>query len=407
MHLSLAFQATLQNQVISDLLPRIDCLISERFSPKELEDISNVFQRIDTTEFIENILNLVNRSNIIFDVLDLVAYNPDAISLIADTVTTLVAEDWTELSETADNIPIDLDYTILYEQVMSSGILSSLLDGILLDKSYRPVLVRYFIQILKKNKNLLNYMVHNLFEQSKRDESLSISDLTATLESFSMSDLTATLLSYVNIFAAPLNSDLAERFAFNTLVALNNTQFLTHTVKRILADEGYQNMTAQLAIDFFKSGVVVVNGELFSTSDILEAIVSAPSPVEGIVKQVLSGNFHFPALGKYAPAVKEILQDIENSGTFAELKRYFSENHSVSTPLIPTGQIVTVTTASSLSLLLLSFSNSSNSSAAVPKLGAARALELSAVNKSSSGGSGALLVFSLSNIVFLLSAYLV
>lgn len=314
---------------IADPMPLIDQLIDKRFQPEEKEQIYNMFQKRDTTLTISSLLNALNRSQIIFSALDLVAYSPKRIAFVANSTSKLVG-DVNITALTLSNLKLDLNYTRIYDGLIESGVVSSLLRGILLDESYRPVLVKLINRLLEGNKNLFNYVVKNLFKKSKRDEIFSKRDYKGTLESF-----------VAGILSAALNSDFVGGIALDTLTALNETQFLTYTVKEFIANEGYQNMTAQLVLDMVNSGNIKINTNAVNITSILNKALSKPAVVLSIVSNVLSGNLQLPALGEYASAVKAILLDVQSSGTFADLNQYvFSESHAVTMPIVPTNQIV-------------------------------------------------------------------
>lgn len=312
-------------------MPLINQLIDQKFQSDEKGDIYNLFHKRDTTLTIASLLNAINRSQIIFSALDLVAYSPNRIAFVANTTSRLIGDvNITNVAQATSNLKLDLNYTRIYDGLIDSGVVSSLLRGILLDESYRPVLVKLINRLLEGNKNLFNYIVKDLFKRSKRDVIFSKRDYKGTLESF-----------VAGILSAALNSDFVGGIALDTLTALNETQFLTYTVKSFIANEGYQNMTAQLVLDMVNSGNIKIDSGAVNVTSILNKALSKPTVVLSIVSNVLSGNLQLPALGDYASAVKAILMDVQSSGTFADLNQYvFSESHAVTMPIIPTGQIV-------------------------------------------------------------------
>ena len=96
--------------------------------------------RRETTQSIESILNAIKSSGIIFDWLDLIAYNPYQIPpLIANVTSKLIGNvNFTSIS-TTEKLNLDLYYTRIYSVVMKYGVVTFLLDGILLEESYRPI----------------------------------------------------------------------------------------------------------------------------------------------------------------------------------------------------------------------------------------------------------------------------
>ncbi|KAM9935940.1 hypothetical protein OXX80_004497 [Metschnikowia pulcherrima] len=324
---------------MSDLVPGIFGDI-EQIPSFDRFDI--LIQKRDTTSTVEYILELLNSSDLLFDILDQIAYNPSRISKLANSTSKLLGGldlgSITNLTKIFD-VHLDLNASAIYNEVMDSGVVNSLLDGILLDTSYRPVLAGIISRLLEGNKNLVNYMIRNVFKSSKRDQILSKRQNSGTLETF-----------VGNVISTVLSSSLVSNVASDVLVALNETQFLTTTVKRFLANEGYQNMTAQLVLDMLNSGDITFNTRMINITSLADKALSKPQVLVTLVSNLLSGKISLPALGKYNSAVSAILKEVENEGVFADLNQYvFSETHSVTKPLLPTAQIVVPRTTSVIS----------------------------------------------------------
>lgn len=312
-----------------ELISKVETMFQERFLPEELDDIHSVIQKRDTELTIESILDLVNSSGIIFDVLDLVAYSPSRIEAIANLTARAIGNFNTSSLSSFSSVTKSLNYSRMYYAVMDSGVVTSLLDGILLDEDYRPVLVKLVSRIMEGNKNLFLYLVQDIFKKLKRSVGLE-KRATSSLETF-----------IGNIVASALSSDLVGGISSDVLEALNNTQFLTYTVKELIANEGYQNMTAQLAIDIMKTGDLKINSQSINITKYADALLSKPMVVVSLVSQLLSGNINLSGLGKYTDAVKAIVKGIEDDGVFADMNNYvFSESHTVTKPLIQTNNIV-------------------------------------------------------------------
>ncbi|KAF8001621.1 hypothetical protein HF325_004122 [Metschnikowia pulcherrima] len=233
---------------------------------------------------------------------------------------------------------------------MDSGVVNSLLDGILLDTSYRPVLAGIISRLLEGNKNLVNYMIRNVFKSLKRDQILSKRQNSGTLETF-----------VGNVISTVLSSLLVSNVASDVLVALNETQFLTTTVKRFLANEGYQNMTAQLVLDMLNSGDITFNSRMINITSLADKALSKPQVLVTLVSNLLSGKISLPALGKYNSAVSAILKEVENEGVFADLNQ-----STIATSTTTLGTVNALSSAEVASLIsLLQGMDSSSGSALV------------------------------------------
>lgn len=327
----------------------IEDTLEERFDPYDYEALSSFIDKRDNSGFehtVENLLDIVNDSGVIWSILDQVAYYPKRIEVIANGTARLIGG--ANLSSIGDILGgglldlSDVNVSAIVDAVSESGVVQSLLDGILLDKSYRPHLVRLVSRLLESQKNTFLWLVKDVFKKNnKRAE-------RSSLETF-----------IGNIISTALSSTLVADVSKDVLTALNNTQFLTYTVKRFLADEGYQNMTAQLAIDILNTGAINVNGAALNVSSLTEKLLSRPEVISGAVGMLLSGRIQLGGLGKYTDAVTDIIKDVEKNGTFADLNEYvFSESHTVSTPVIFRGTVVVPRTAT-FSLGLGGFGNAS------------------------------------------------
>lgn len=324
-------------------------LLEARFLPEQVEDFHNLMAKRDTELTIASLLDLFNSSGILWALLDQVAYSPTRIEWLANTTANLIggfnSSDLMMSSSLVSNL--NLNYTGIYDSVMDSGVVSSLLDGILLDDDYRPVLVNLTSRVLEGNKNLFLYLVQDIFKKKNTKRDLE-KRATSTLETF-----------VGNIISSALGSQLVANVASDVLVALNQTQFLTYTVKRFIADEGYQNMTAQLVLDIMRTNKVKVDGKTFNITNLAEKALSKPQVIVGLVSNLLSGQISVAGLGKYNDALTEIVQDVEDKGVFADLNNYvFSETNTVSTPLLPTGNIVVPRTTRTATATTTSFRNS-------------------------------------------------
>lgn len=322
-----------------ELISDVKTLIEERFEAKDRAAFSSIIQKRDTTETVESLLNLVNRSGIIFDILDLVAYSPLRIEKLANWTAGAIGNiNTTSLSSMAYSSTLSvvakaLNISLIYNEVMDSGVVTSLLDGVLLDEEYRPVLVNLTSRVLEGNKNLFLYLVQDIFRLSKRDNVNIHKRATGSLETF-----------VANILASALGSDLVSGIASDILTALNSTQFLTTTVKELIANEGYQNMTAQFVIDFARTNLTI-DYQAINITKYADLVLNNPTYILSFTSQLLSGNINFAGAGKYGRALSAIVGDAESDGVFADLNNYvFSETHSVSKPLIPTGNIVVAKT---------------------------------------------------------------
>lgn len=370
-----------------DLTETIRNTFEESLLPEELDVIhGTLFERReiearDLEHTMENVIKIVNDSNVIFAILDQIAYYPNRIEKIANLTSGLVGKiDVSNVAKSVLNLHLSLNISGIYEGVMESGLISNVLDGVLLDKSYRPHLVNLVNRVLGATKNIFLWLVQDVFHKkllnSKREDSGS---KRSGLESF-----------IGNIVSAALSSSLVADVSKDLVVALNDTGVATYVVQRFLADEGYQNFTAQLVLDIVKTGKVKSNGKSLNATGLVDKALSNPKLITGAVGSLLSGNINLSGLGKYGKALKDIVGDVEKNGTFVSLNKYvFSETHKVSTPLLPTDKTIVVPRTKGFSLTNLGGKKTSST---------ASSRKTSSPASSTSGGGLGFLTDDLSSI---------
>lgn len=328
--------ATPVEGAVFELRDVVETMFQERFYPEQVEDFKGLIQKRGFELTVESLLTVFNDSGILWDILDQVAYYPDRILMIANYTGKLL-KNFDIGSVFSTSLKLDLNYSAIYDSVADSGLVTSLLDGLLLDEEYRPVLVNLTSRILEGNKNLFLYLVQDIFKKSKRDEGLLEKRETSSLTTF-----------VTNIISAALGSSLVGGIANDVVVALNNTGVAVDIVKRFIANEGYQNMTAQLVLDVINTGDITLGNSSINITSIASTALSNPTVIVGLVSSLLSGNIQLSGLGEYTDAIKDIVVDVQSQGVFKDLNEYvFSEIHTVTTPLIPTNQIVVARTTTS------------------------------------------------------------
>lgn len=277
--------------------------------------MANLYKRDERT--IETLLEYVNKSGIIFDLLDQIADYPERVQAIGNLTVGLLGR----------LPPIDLSNLLLptnmgamsnnsyINTLLKSGLVKSLADGLLLDESFRPVLVNLTYRIVDSNKNVILYIVDGVL--AKRDLQKRANDYSGTLGEFAK-----------NIFGSVLDSNLFKS-AFGDIVnALNDTGVAVYVVKKFLSDDAYLNMTATLASDAIHSGAINITGTPNITK-IIGGVLADPSALGKLASGALSGKLDLKGtFGKYAPAIKSIIQGLERKGLFEELNDYIFPSSS-------------------------------------------------------------------------------
>lgn len=270
---------------------------------------------------VASILRLVNSSGVIWELLDQVAGHPTRIEWLANATAHLISSigggsiDISLLASLASG----LNGSEVFDIVKDSGLVTSILDGILLDDDYRPVLVKLIERIVYSAEPLLKYLITVVLQKRDLEKR---ADNSGSLETF-----------VGNILSSVLSSSLFTDILNETVVALNDTGFVVYVVKHFIADESYQNMTAALLTDIYKTGVIDV-GKVTSSLNVTSIVGTAlddPTKIASLVGGLLSGNVDLSGLGKYADAVKQIIKDLENDGLFARLNTDLFSKKATST----------------------------------------------------------------------------
>ncbi|ODV81393.1 uncharacterized protein CANTADRAFT_43145, partial [Suhomyces tanzawaensis NRRL Y-17324] len=283
---------------------------------------------------ISGIVRAVNRSGIIFSLLDDFAGHPDRIEKLANITGNLIKSQGSSNSSgpslfSLEKLTNSVNLTELIGIVQGSGLLQSVADGVLLDEDYRPVLVNLTHRILESNKNVILFAIDTIFAKSEGNQKRADSSYGGSLGQF------ASNLAY-----SFLGSSLFSTGLENILGALNDTGVAVYVVKRAIANESYQNMTAQFATDLYATGAINIDPSSLNITGLLDSALADPSLITNVLNSVLSGAGNsssssdslFSSLGKYSGALQAIISDLEDTGIFQELNDYVFPSSSSSAP---------------------------------------------------------------------------
>lgn len=302
---------------------------------KEEEEALKVFEKRDasTEQTIEGVLVAVNNSGVIWNLLDSIANDPSRIEYIGNltssflknyNITLNIADLILESSSLTENLNI----TGLLSAVENSGLITSLLDGILLDENFRPRLVDLIDRLVLSQKDVLLYIFAGVL--SKRDFIIDSNLVNVLLKRATNDDpYSGSLGSFLNNAASTiLSSSLVSNAAADVLNALNDTGFLVYATKRFLSSDAYVNMTVALVNDIVSSSSVTIDTSGLNLTELVTSALGNPKEIAALVGALLSGDSSAQTsqlsniLGKYSGALSQILQDLEKKGLFAELNSY-------------------------------------------------------------------------------------
>lgn len=358
--------------------------------------VLKVFEKRDanTEQTIEGILKAVNNSGVIWTLLDSVADDPSHIEYIGNltssflknyNITLNIADLLLESSSLTENLNI----TGLLSAVENSGLITSFLDGILLDENFRPRLVDLIDRLVLSQKNVLLYIFAGVL--SKRDLMADGELVNVLLKRATSNDdsYSGSLGSFLNNAASTvLSSSLVSNAAADVLNALNDTGFLVYATKRFLSSDSYINMTVALVNDIVSSSSVTIDTSGLNITELISGTLGNPKKIAALVGSLLSGDSSQTSqlsnyLGRYSGALSQILQDLEKKGLFAELNSYIFGDST-------TKASATATATATSSANGKNVANNNNKDAATS--GSATSNSLTSTNtKSASNGAGAVI----------------
>lgn len=360
--------------------------------------VLKVFEKRDanTEQTIEGILKAVNNSGVIWTLLDSVADDPSHIEYIGNltssflknyNITLNIADLLLESSSLTENLNI----TGLLSAVENSGLITSLLDGILLDENFRPRLVDLIDRLVLSQKNVLLYIFAGVL--SKRDLMADGELVNVLLKRATSNDdsYSGSLGSFLNNAASTvLSSSLVSNAAADVLNALNDTGFLVYATKRFLSSDSYINMTVALVNDIVSSSSVTIDTSGLNITELISGTLGNPKKIAALVGSLLSGDSSQTSqlsnyLGRYSGALSQILQDLEKKGLFAELNSYIFGDSTTKASATATATATATSSANGKNV-----ANNNNKDAATS--GSATSNSLTSSNtKSASNGAGAVI----------------
>ncbi|CAI5757819.1 unnamed protein product [Candida verbasci] len=171
-----------------DFQSELDSFVESNFDEKEVNlyyELMDIFHQEDlskrdeqTEQIIGNILLAVNQSGIIWDLLDAIADDPSRVEWLTNLTSnffqgqniTISLDSLTSLGSSDSllgALASQLNISAIIGAVENSGLVGSLLDGLLLDENFRPYLVNLIDKIVLSLKNVLLYIFSGLL--AKRD----------------------------------------------------------------------------------------------------------------------------------------------------------------------------------------------------------------------------------------------
>lgn len=279
----------------------------------------------DLESTIESVLNLVNRSGIIWDVLDYGVDHPNLVDTIANMTANLIGGSSSSNSSAITSFLMGtvsaVNATAVGNIVLSSGLIQSVLDGLLLDEEYRPYVSKIIYQVVDNNIGLITILLRGFL---------------APANSNSKRDVGSSLIEFVgNIVGSFLDSKVFYSGLTSVVNALNDTGFVVDTIHGFISNEEYVNMTGHLINEVIQKSdfnLTSVTSSINITS-IVESVLLDTTSITDIIGSLLSGDLSGVSnlLKRYTPGIKAIIRDLEEMGLFTKLNNaIFPQSSSTS-----------------------------------------------------------------------------
>lgn len=256
------------------------------FSPETADMINELISTYGLNKrdqaTIASILQTVNDSGIIFEILDSVASSPKQIQGLANYTSLLVGQLNISLllgmlTSSSSSSSSSVNTSGILSAVSNSGLIQSILLGTLLDTSFQPVLAHITERVIRANEDVLLYAVTAYLQPASSNSKRATSSSSSTAGSLS---------SFVgNLAGSLLNSQIFASSLTDTLGALNDTGIALYIVKRFLSNDLYINMTGTLITDVLAASGAGSSDitSLISTLNITSLIDSSLSNPDYIV----------------------------------------------------------------------------------------------------------------------------
>ncbi|KAI3403666.1 hypothetical protein KGF56_003484 [Candida oxycetoniae] len=314
----------------------------EVFSFEKREENDDDGQYYDV---IVSVLNSLNSSGIIWTLLDAVADHPDRVNYIANLTSSLlkgrnITINVADIILSGSNpiIQQNVNLSAISAAIQESGLVTSLMDGILLDENFRPKLVDLIYNVVLSQKNVLLYIFAGVLQ--KRDSMLYDDLITEILkradDAASNDEFAGTMQSFLtNGLATILGSQAFGQFTGSLLNALNDTGFAVYFIKRFISTDSYMNMTSKLISAVTSSGAIHISFSGLNISELVTSAIEDPTIITKLIGSLLGGdpNSLIGFFGKYSGAIQQILRDLEKKGLFAELNSYIFGDESATTSI--------------------------------------------------------------------------
>lgn len=223
---------------------------------------------------LEGLLSSLQSSGVILDVLHEIANSPDEMNTLSSYIFKTLVSISTNTAISGLNVTINA--TEILDKVKSSGIITSTLNGLLLDQTQRDIFTDNLGEVLVNNTWISKLVltlgetgqvswetIFNLARNTKSKDPL----FNGTFYTYkhsrimkrddsSQENYNGSLLSFINnIVGSVISSDLLDNSLDSILSAVQGSGIIIPTIQEALSDQSIQNMFGFIANKLYNYGV--------------------------------------------------------------------------------------------------------------------------------------------------------
>lgn len=327
------------------------------FSPSQTK-----IKREQYQELISSALVYINETGILWTLLDAVALNETRVQSltqllgsflqgrefvidVGSLVTRFLGGEGTQSNQTS----------AILQALTQSGLVNSMLDGLLLDEQLRPVIVELTYNVVLSQRDAIKALVDSLRQQQQQQQQQAKredGDETITAEPFVEAEEAApveqaqeqqqqqqeqqqqetnsdgSLTEFLNnVISEVLASPFFQEVVVDTFNSLNDTGIAVYVTKRFLSTPEYLSLVSAITQTVIQSGAIKIDFSTISLQAILQQFLQNTDQLTALLNGLLSGETSglsgiFDSFGKYSGAVQAIVAGLEEKGLFYQLNEY-------------------------------------------------------------------------------------
>lgn len=276
---------------------------------------------------LESLLESLQRSGVILDVLHEIASSSDQMNTLSNYIYQALVSISTNTAISGLNITVNV--TEVLQKVQDSGIITSTLSGLLINETQRNTFSDNLGEVLVNN-TWISKLIYNTGETGKiswetifdlarntksqdpffNGTSFTYKARLRKREDTSLGNYSGSLLSFINnLVGSVIGSDLAASSFDSILGAVQGSGILVPTVQEVLGDQSIQKMVGFIANKLYNYGVF----DQIPINDLFQRVKN-----DGLLSDTLQKSF---ADDLQSYVIGNVLFRLEQHGVFTQIQR--------------------------------------------------------------------------------------